>query len=324
MNKFTNNVYLLYLCFLFDTHIAMRLFFQSSGLLLLLVLCCSMQPSRKNSAYVKYIETYGTLAVQQMKEFRIPASITLAQGILESGAGQGALAKKSNNHFGIKCHNDWKGGRAYHTDDLEGECFRKYRHVEDSYRDHSKFLAERSRYSVLFELNIKDYKAWCKGLQKCGYATDKAYANKLIKLIEDYELYLYDSAKTKKVKTTKEKPAKETVRRRNIYKEFGLIYIEALSGDSFDDIAIYTGFSTKELLKFNELPEGYPLQKGDRVYLEKKKNKADKPNYDHVVQIGESIHSIAQKYGIRLKSLYHINKLNKDYIPEEGDVLKLR
>lgn len=279
---------------------------------------------RKVPSYEKYIKTYGDLAVQHQKKYKIPASITLAQGLLESGAGQSNLARRSNNHFGIKCHSDWRGGRVYHDDDLRGECFRKYKHVEESYDDHSRFLAERSRYASLFRLNIKDYKGWAKGLQKCGYATDRAYANKLIKVIEDYELYRYDSAKGSKTvskKTTQ--PAQQRVRY-TIYKTNGLLYVYAKGNDSFEQIAGSLGFRVKDLKKFNEVPVDFPLQKGDIVYLEKKKKKADKPNYDHVVQIGESMHSISQKYGIQIKSLYKINKKDKDYIPEEGDVLKLR
>ena len=209
-----------------------------------------------------------------------------------------------------------------HDDALRGECFRKYKRVEDSYDDHSRFLAERSRYERLFKLNIKDYKGWAKGLQKCGYATDRAYANKLIKVIEDYELYRFDSGKgTKKTSTKKQNLP---VFNYQVYRTHGLIYVYAKDNDSFDQIARSMGFKAKQLMKFNEVPEDFPLQAGDIVYLEKKKKKADKPNYDHVVQVGESMHSIAQMYGIQIKSLYKMNKKDKDYIPEEGDVLKLR
>lgn len=290
----------------------------------------SADSQRKLSSYERYINKYSDLAIQHQKKYRVPASITLSQGLLESGAGQSDLAQRSNNHFGIKCHADWRGGRVYHDDDLRGECFRKYKQVEDSYDDHSRFLAERSRYSVLFKLNIKDYKGWAKGLQKCGYATDRAYANKLIKVIEDYELYRFDTAKEgkrqsadKKKKEDKLAPSYVSVRR-TVYKTNGLIYIYAKENDSFDQIASSLGFSIKEIKKYNEVPEDFPLQKGDIVYLEKKKKKADKPRYDHVVEIGESMHSISQKYGIQVKSLYKMNKKQKDYIPEEGDVLKLR
>lgn len=278
---------------------------------------------RKVPSYEKYIKTYSDLAVQHQKKYKIPASITLAQGLLESGAGQSDLARRSNNHFGIKCHSDWRGGRVYHDDDLRGECFRKYKRVEDSYEDHSKFLL-RSRYERLFDLKITDYKGWARGLQKCGYATDRAYANKLIKVIEDYELYRYDTGKGHKISQKEREKQKYPKLRYTIYRTFGLLYVYAKENDSFDRIAQSLDFKVKDLKKFNEVPEDFPLQKGDIVYLEKKKKKADKPYYDHIVQIGESMHSISQKYGIQIKSLYKINKKDKDYIPEEGDVLKLR
>ena len=278
---------------------------------------------RKIPSYEKYIKTYSALAIEQQKKYKIPASITLAQGLLESGAGQSDLARRSNNHFGIKCHSDWRGGRVYHDDDLRGECFRKYNRVEDSYEDHSKFL-KRSRYDRLFQLKITDYKGWARGLQKCGYATDRAYANKLIKVIEDYELYRYDTGKVHKLTRQEKKKLKYPTVKYTIYRTYGLLYVYAKENDSFDQIAQNLDFPVKDLKKFNEVPEDFPLQKGDIVYIEKKKKKADKPNYDHVVQVGESMHSIAQKYGIQIKSLYKMNKKDKDYVPEEGDVLKLR
>ena len=275
---------------------------------------------RKVPSYEKYIKQYSCLAIQHQKKFKIPASITLAQGLLESGAGQSELARKSNNHFGIKCHSDWRGGRVYHDDDLRGECFRKYKNPEQSYEDHARFLADRPRYASLFKLKVTDYKGWARGLQKCGYATDRAYANRLIKLIEDYDLYRYDTAKGDK--KSGKRPAR--ISRYTVYRTNGLLYVYSNGKDSFDDIAASLGFRVKDLKKYNEVPEDFPLQKNDIVYLEKKKKKADKPNYDHVVQVGESMHSIAQKYGIQIKSLYKMNKKQKDYIPEEGDVLKLR
>ncbi|KKB47299.1 glucosaminidase domain-containing protein [Parabacteroides goldsteinii] len=278
---------------------------------------------RKIPSYEKYIKTYSALAIEQQKKYKIPASITLAQGLLESGAGQSDLARRSNNHFGIKCHSDWRGGRVYHDDDLRGECFRKYKRVEDSYEDHSKFL-KRSRYDRLFQLKITDYKGWARGLQKCGYATDRAYANKLIKVIEDYKLYRYDTGKVHKLTRQEKKKLRYPTVKYTIYRTYGLLYVYAKENDSFDQIAQNLDFPVKDLKKFNEVPEDFPLQKGDIVYIEKKKKKADKPNYDHVVQVGESMHSIAQKYGIQIKSLYKMNKKDKDYVPEEGDVLKLR
>lgn len=298
-----------------------------SKVLFTLVLCTALLPlnswgQRKLASYQKYINDYSGLAIRHQQKYKIPASITLAQGILESGAGQSVLARKSNNHFGIKCHSDWKGGRVYHDDDKRGECFRKYKKVEDSYEDHSRFLAERSRYAELFKLKITDYKGWARGLQRCGYATDKAYANKLIKVIEDYQLYKYDTqgGRSKNAKTSAPAP----IIKRTVYKTHGLIYVYAEDNDTFQSIAEATGMKAKQLIKYNEVPAGFPLQKGDIVYLQKKKKKADKPHYTHVVQIGESMHTIAQQYGIRIENLYKMNKQNPDYILQEGDVLKLR
>ena len=298
-------------------------------ILILLLILTGINPElvkaqRKLSSYEAYISKYSDLAIEHQKKYKIPASITLSQGLLESGAGQSSLARQSNNHFGIKCHSDWRGGRVYHDDDLRGECFRKYAHVEDSYTDHSKFIAFRPRYSVLFNLDLKDYKGWAKGLQQCGYATDRAYANKLIKVIEDYELYRFDSNKGTRKQETPQQNKNASAELMPIYKTHGLIYVIARANDSFESIAQNLGFKEKELRKYNEVPEEFPLQPGDIVYLEKKKKKADKPYYDHVVQIGESMHSISQHYGVRLKSLYKLNKKDMEYIPAEGDVLKLR
>lgn len=150
-----------------------------------------MPPKRYADVVEEYIDTYAALAQEEMRLYKIPASITLAQGILESGAGRGELTRRANNHFGIKCH-EWKGEMVYHDDDRSQECFRKYNDPKFSYRDHSLFLAERRRYSGLFDLDIDDYKGWAKGLRAAGYATDRQYPNKLIGLIERYQLYNYD------------------------------------------------------------------------------------------------------------------------------------
>lgn len=278
--------------------------------------------NKKLDSYQKYIKEYKDLAIDQMHRYKIPASITLAQGLLESGAGQSTLARKSNNHFGIKCHSDWTGQKVYHDDDRKGECFRKYKRVSDSYEDHSKFLL-RPRYSSLFSYNIRNYKKWAKGLQKCGYATDRSYANKLIKIIEDYELYEYDTAKKGRKQREQEAEALPVLKR-EIYRYNGLLYVHAGDNDTFEKIARDTGFKAKHLRKYNEVPDDFPLQQGDIVFLEKKKKKADKSNKRHVVEVGESMYSISQKYGIRVKSLYDLNKKTEDYIPEEGDVLRLR
>ena len=149
---------------------------------------------KRYEIYENYIDTYSSIAVKHMQKYNIPASITLAQGLLESGAGMSELTKRSNNHFGIKCHRSWTGGRVYAKDDTPNDCFRKYNRAEESFDDHAQFLVDGSRYSPLFNLSPTDFKGWARGLQKSGYATDKAYANKLIKLIEDYELNRFDKA----------------------------------------------------------------------------------------------------------------------------------
>ncbi len=295
--------------------------------LLLSLISGNSYSQKKIASYVTYAENYGDMAIAHMNKYQIPASITLAQGILESGAGLSQLAKESNNHFGIKCHSDWKGEKVYKKDDGPNDCFRKYKKVEDSYVDHSQFLLK-NRYSRLFQLDIKDYKAWARGLQECGYATDKGYANKLINLIETYELYRYDSKKSGSSSASKDKKdtgkLERPRRQRDVYKTHGLIYIEASANDSFEAIGYDMGFKVKDLIKYNEVPEDFPLYKGDKVYLEKKKKKADKPYYEHTVKVGESMHSISQKYGVQLSKLYKMNKKDSEYVPEEGDVLRLR
>ncbi|MDR2497389.1 MAG: glucosaminidase domain-containing protein [Tannerellaceae bacterium] len=299
-----------------------------------LILTCvaagSAQKKKLNPTYVQYIRQYQSLAVWHQKTYRIPASITLAQGILESGAGQSKLTRTGNNHFGIKCHSGWKGGKMYFDDDAPKECFRKYKNADESFADHSEFLTSNSRYKPLFSLATTDYVRWAKGLQNLGYATSKAYANSLIKIIEDYELYKLDvniplpkqeaPAQTKQP----EQSGSESVVMRTVYKLQGLALVYAVADDTADNIAAETGISAKNLIKFNEIHEDFPIREGDIIYLVKKKKKADKPNYDHVVQIGESMHSIAQQYGIQVKSLYKMNKKKEDYIPTEGDVLRLR
>lgn len=282
------------------------------------------------STYENYIRKYSDLAVSHMEKYKIPASITLAQGILESGAGMSDLARRSNNHFGIKCHRGWSGGSVYAADDTPNDCFRKYRNVEESYQDHSEFLVNSSRYSSLFDLSVTDYKGWARGLQRSGYATDRAYANKLIKLIEDYELYRFDDKKYRKGVSRRERSEqreREAVRvtwTHEPYITHGLVYVVAVDGDTFGSIANEFGFKEKDLLKFNEVPEDFPLSEGDIVYFQRKKTRADKPYEFHTVQVGESMYSISQRYGLVLRNLYRINKKNYEYIPEEGDVLKLR
>lgn len=305
----TQNSYKLYLSLLF---------------VLLFTFICTFQvfPQKRYEVYEDYIRKYSPIAVTHMQKHGIPASITLAQGLLESGAGQSELTKKSNNHFGIKCHRDWNGGRVYAKDDTPNDCFRKYRRAEESFEDHSQFLVQGARYRTLFNLSPTDYKGWARGLQKSGYATDKAYANKLIKLIEDYQLYRFDTGKYRRSSGKEVQTAKNW--KHQPYKTHGLVYVIAKEGDTYEGIADEFGFKARNLLKYNEVPQGFPLNDGDIVYFEKKKSRADKPYYEHVVQIGESMHSISQRYGMRVKNLYRMNKKDYEYVPEEGDILKLR
>ncbi|MFA7105539.1 MAG: glucosaminidase domain-containing protein, partial [Dysgonamonadaceae bacterium] len=210
------------------------------------------------------------------------------------------------------------------------DCFRSYDRVDESYSDHAKFLVNGSRYSNLFNLPITDYRSWARGLQNSGYATDKAYANKLIKLIEDYELYRFDDKKYRSRNSgvgekRSEGSADQPVNwKHEPYITYGLVYVLAFEGDTYKSIADEFGFKEKDLLKFNEVPEDFPLSVGDIVYFQKKKIRADKPYFEHVVQIGESMHSISQRYGIQVRNLYRMNNKKYEYVPEEGDILKLR
>ncbi|MDC0176930.1 glucosaminidase domain-containing protein [Polaribacter sp.] len=212
-----------------------------------------------NTYTLDYIRTYAPIAVKEMFVSKIPASITLAQGILESGRGRSGLALRSNNHFGIKCHSKWTGARVYHDDDKKGECFRKYQYVASSYKDHSEFLTNRKRYAFLFDYNLKDYKKWAKGLKKAGYATDKKYPNKLISIIENYKLYEFDNVKKKDFKFKKE--ANKKVKAKNTS---GVFY-EVVRGDTLYSIAKklkITVAKIKEIngLKSNAISIGQQLQ----------------------------------------------------------------
>ena len=287
-----------------------------------LLVTINVEAQKKNARYVEYINQYATLAVEQMREHKIPASITLAQGLLESGAGLSELARKSNNHFGIKCGSSWSGRKVYHDDDARNECFRAYKHPRDSYEDHSAFLKRGARYAFLFRLDLTDYKGWARGLKKAGYATDPSYANRLITIIEDYELYKYDRkggwrpAKAETINTvTYSHP---------IYIANDIAYIVARNGDTFKALGKEFDISWKKLVKYNDLQRDYTLTDGDIIYLKSKKKKASKDYTVYIVKDGDSMHTISQKFGIRLKNLYKMNRKEGDYIPEIGDRLRLR
>jgi LysM repeat protein len=275
-----------------------------------------------SNAHLNYINAYSDLAVKHMSQFKIPASIKLAQALLESDAGRSRLARYENNHFGIKCNNDWFGPCATYADDTPKDRFRVYKSVKESYEDHSLFL-QKPRYSQLFYLDIKDYTGWAKGLQQYGYATSKTYANSLIALIDRYELYRYDGG-TEIVTTISTPVTPSASRSRTVYTDHGLFYVLAEEGDSFTQIGIDLSLKANKIAAYNDAPEDFPLHKNDIVYLQKKLNRAKAPYYEHVVNEGESIYSISQLYGIKVKSLNKFNKNLSNYSLTEGDVLRLR
>lgn len=250
-------------------------------IIVLFCLSVSAHAQRRNARYNEYIKQYAPLAVEQMQQHKIPASITLAQGLLESGAGYSELARKSNNHFGIKCHSDWRGRKVYHDDDARGECFRAYRHPKDSYEDHSAFLKRGARYAFLFKLKITDYKGWARGLKKAGYATDPSYANRLITIIEDYELYKYDSrGMSKREARNWEKELKKKPWLANPHQVFianDIAYVVARDGDTFRLLGKEFDISWKKLVKYNDLHKDYTLEAGDIIYLKEKRKKLPNP-----------------------------------------------
>jgi uncharacterized FlgJ-related protein len=274
----------------------------------------------------QYINTYKNGAIDEMKKYGIPASITLAQGLLESGNGNSTLATKANNHFGIKCHSSWKGKKVYRDDDRKNECFRKYKSALESYRDHSIFLSTQPRYASLFQLKLTDYKGWAKGLKKAGYATNPKYPGLLISLIERYDLQKYDTGK--KHKPRKDKPRapiasnnSSSVKRKVL--RVGVVkYIIVKKGDGLNKIAKETDKDLWQLLKYNDIDKSAVLKIGQRIYLQPKKNKGKNKTY--VVKTGDSMHSISQSQCIKLKKLYKRNNMKKSDKLKAGEKLYLR
>ena len=304
----------------------------------------------KSQDVLNYIEQYKDIAMREMQEYKIPASITLAQGLLESGNGKSELAKKSNNHFGIKCHKEWTGERTYHDDDEKGECFRVYDDPELSYRDHSKFLAERDRYAFLFELEITDYQGWAKGLKQAGYATLPVYANVLIRLIEDYNLTEYDQLVVKgkfKYKTDKGQqptansqqttaieyiPYKitdaevvgKTPDERYIRENNKVKFIYAKEGESVYALADMLCIYDYQIIKYNDLAKRRTLKDNEIIYIESKKNKAMRRYKYHTIQKGETLSYVSRLYAVKLESLYKMNGMDETTILHVGDNIKLR
>ena len=299
--------------------------------LLFSVLCFSQNRSQ---AYIQYIEQYNQIAQKQQKEYGIPTSITLAQGLLESGAGISSFAKESKNHFGIKC-NDWTGEKIFHDDDEKGECFRKYNEVLESYEDHSLFLKNRKRYAFLFDLSPTDYEGWAFGLKKAGYATDPAYGYKLISIIENYDLHQFDlgreskynSAYTSKVGGQNNHNPIGSISAlitHEVKKVNGVKFVVSLPDDNYSLIADEFNLSIERLLSYNDLSADGTLIPGTRVFVAEKKSKAPKECATHQILEGESMRSISQDYGVKVVKLYKLNKMDYSVGATLGMVVKLR
>lgn len=304
---------------------------------LIIVLCCTclsiFSQSKGRDYREEYIEHYKTTAIREMKRSGIPASITLAQGMLESDNGKSTLARNSNNHFGIKCH-DWTGQKVYHDDDKKGECFRKYKTPEESFLDHTDFLMSRQRYGFLFDYKSTDYKGWAKGLKKAGYATHPSYDQLLIKIIEENNLYYFDQELTAsqrpithyrgKKKYSSDPDFSININARPIYQRNNVDYILAKSGDSFDKISREMEMLNWELYRYNELTADSVLHEGQVIYTQPKRKKAEIGKETHVVQPGESIYSISQLYAIKSSRLLKLNRLSQGEQIAPGDVIHLR
>ena len=319
----------------------------------LLLAALAMQALSKNQAYLDYIAQYRDLAIAQQRKHKVPAAITMAQGILESAAGRSELAVKANNHFGIKCTSDWQGRTIHRDDDKSNECFRRYARVEDSYEDHSLFLL-RKRYESLFALPIGDYKGWAHGLKACGYATDPKYPEKLIQLIELYELdKLTMDERLKKggfvsdddLIWQESNVADDVIAHAQehmpdyVYPPLedlelfedhasgyrnGVRYIIAGEGETFASLAYFLNMRERTLRKYNDALDTRELEPGDMVYIYKKKKQAARKYRYYYFKQGDDAWKIAQKYGIRLKSLYDLNGIPYGTPLKTSQRLKLR
>ena len=296
----------------------------------------------------EYIQTYKDIAMSEMREHKIPASITLAQGLLESGAGNSALAREAKNHFGIKCHKGWTGKTYIMDDDEKDECFRKYNDAEESFRDHSEFLCGRSRYAALFDLEITDYEGWAKGLKAAGYATNPKYAQLLIDRIELYDLAKYDKIALGQMTDDNQLPdiAPEdellelafspadrskyelvdmTQDKRFIYENNGVRFVYAKEGEAPERLAQEFGIKFKKFCTYNLLkrPDEMVFHSGDVVYLAKLKNKNWKAKR-HVVGEGETLRDVALRYAVKPEKIMKKNGLVEGQRLDTGQVLWLR
>ncbi len=289
----------------------------------LIVIISHYLPAQKITTQ-EYIEKYKDIAIKEMIKYKIPASITLAQGLLESNNGNSELAVNANNHFGIKCHLDWEGATYYQDDDEKDECFRKYKDAEESFKDHSKFLSTKTRYDNLFELEITDYKGWAKRLKDDGYATNKEYDIKLINIIETNNLQAYDleNNKSLSVKKGKDKYQNNTTGNRKILTRNDVRYIIARNDDTFMKIAKELDIGVWQIYKYNDLKKTDHINADDIIYIQPKKRKGTEEY--HIVKQGETMQSISQLYCIKLKHLYRKNNMTVGTQASAGQKLWLR
>ena len=284
----------------------------------------------------EYIQKYQVLAINEMNRSGIPASITMAQACLESADGNSELSKMSNNHFGIKCKSSWTGKTVSYDDDERNECFRKYNSVEESYIDHTDFLVNNPRYFSLFQLPSDDYVGWAHGLKKAGYATANDYAHRLIKIIEEYQLYRLDyRLSNEQLIAFNHKKLYSNQVSTNLFinpyqshpvtKRNNIKSVVAKEGDTYEILAQELGLKAWELYNFNDQPEGYRPQKNEVVYIEAKNRKAGKHGeLTHRVNPGETMHYISQLYGLKLNALYRRNGMKSGEEPRTEEVIYLR
>lgn len=304
--------------------------------IVILFLCSISWAQKRNAVTQKYIDQYAPIAVANCKTYGIPASIILAQGILESGSGNSKLAKNANNHFGIKCHNDWQGGRFYQDDDSKDECFRSYDDVRESFRDHALFLTSKKRYAFLFQLKPTNYKGWAKGLKKAGYATNPQYPQLLIGIIETYELYRFDnmdtetlpdnkplvSGQTKPIKETSD--VDETKEKNKPQKECFWKRLFGCKKKKKDKETNEPEFITEEVPAYSE--DLY--DKADFIILFTGEEDSASTKTDneilHKVKKGETLYSISKQYNISVESLKNNNNISENNLIRVGDVLKIK
>ncbi len=298
------------------------------------ILLSFSQPTDRVYSRQEYINKYKNIAIKEMYRTGIPASITIAQGILESGDGNSPLARYAFNHFGIKCH-DWQGATFIQDDDAKNECFRKYSNPNQSFHDHSEFLSKRSRYAFLFNLKPTDYVGWAKGLKKAGYATNPKYPALLIKIIEDNNLSELDNSKpipTKKIVATNEKnksikthkTAPPKTDNSNIIKKHpnNINYTLALKGDTPEKIAKRFNLGGWQIATYNDLDKNSKLNEDELIFLQPKRKKSKIKT--HKIKTGENLRYISQKYGVKMKYLCKYNSITKYSELKTGTLIKLR